>query len=65
VIGLLVCRHWLLDVLAHTPDLALLFDRSPKVGSGLGYSLQGEVHWQQAEVGLLAAGLASYRRGRS
>lgn len=62
VIGLLVVSHWLLDVLAHTPDLPLLFDRSPEVGLGLEYSLQDEVHWQQAEMGLLAAGIAIYRR---
>jgi hypothetical protein len=59
-----VCRHWLLDFLAHARDLPLLFDRSPKVGLGLEYSLQDEVHWQQADVGLLAAGIVIYRRGR-
>ena len=65
VIGLLVVSHWLLDILTHTPDLPLLLDRWPKVGSGLAYSLLVEVHWHQAEVGLLAAGIAIYRRGRS
>ena len=58
VVGLLVLSHWLLDVLAHTPDLPLLFDRSPEVGLGLEYSLQDEVHWQQAEMAREQAGLS-------
>ena len=51
----------------HAADLPLLFDGSPKVGLGLQYSLDGDIHWPQAlaaEIGLLAAGIAIYRRGR-
>jgi hypothetical protein len=67
VIGLLVASHWLLDVLTHAPDLPLAFDRFPKVGLGLEYSLEGKVHWRRAlvaEMGLLAAGIAIDRRSR-
>jgi hypothetical protein len=66
VIGLLVFSHRLLDYLEHASDLPLEFDRSPRVGLGLEYSLEGEAHWTRAlmvEVGVLAAGIAAYRRG--
>jgi hypothetical protein len=65
---LLVASHWLLDLIVHAPDLPLAFDRSPRVGLGLEYSLEGEVHWRRAlvaEVGLLATGIAIDRRSRS
>ena len=68
VIGLLVASHWLLDFLAHAPDLPLAFARSPKISLDLEYSLEGAVRWRRAlaaEVGLLAAGIAISRRGRS
>lgn len=47
VIGLLVASHWLPDLLAHAPVLPLAFDRSPKVGLGLEYSLEGDIHWRR------------------
>jgi hypothetical protein len=56
-----------LDVLSHAPDLPLTFDRSPKVGLGLEYSPEGDIHWRRAlvaKIGLLAAGLAIDRRSR-
>lgn len=62
VIGACVLSHWLLDALAHPPDLPLgLSGGSPKVGLGLWHSLPATA---LVEGALLAGGLALYSRGR-
>jgi hypothetical protein len=38
VMGLAVFSHWALDVIAHTPDMALLDGGLPKIGFGLWHS---------------------------
>ena len=66
VMGLLVFSHWVLDFLAHNPDLPLLFNGSPLVGLSLEWSYTDAgyvIHWAQAliaEFGLLAAGIVIY-----
>ena len=56
IIGLAVFSHWLTDLIAHGPDLALWFG-GPKVGLGLWNSLL----WTQVvEIGLLLIGGALY-----
>jgi hypothetical protein len=61
-----VFSHWVLDFVAHAPDLPLLLDDSPKVGLSLEYSADGELHRLRGlavEFALLAAGLAIDRLG--
>ena len=61
VLGLLVFSHWVLDFIAHAPDLPLFMEGSPKVGLGLEYSGDGSLHWRRGlavELALLAAGIA-------
>ncbi|MEM8615507.1 MAG: hypothetical protein AAGF20_01085 [Pseudomonadota bacterium] len=56
IIALAVFSHWLTDLIAHGPDLALWFG-GPRVGLGLWNSLL----WTQiVELGLLAIGGAIY-----
>lgn len=38
-LGVLVCSHWILDLLTHRPDLPLLFNNETMVGLGLWNSL--------------------------
>ena len=58
IIALAVFSHWLTDLIAHGPDLALWFG-GPKVGFGLWNSLL----WTQiVELGLLAIGGFLYIR---
>ncbi len=57
VIGGLVLSHWVLDWIAHAPDLPLLFDGSPKVGLGLWNSLVGTM---LAELLIFAGAAWSY-----
>ncbi len=64
VLGLVVLSHWVLDWIAHAPDLPVLFNRSRRVGLGLHYSADGTIHWRRAlaaEAGLLGAGYAVNR----
>jgi len=59
VMALAVLSHWFVDLLAHTPDLPLLGDDSPKLGLGL---------WRHftatyvVEVLMLAGGIMLYLR---
>jgi hypothetical protein len=57
VIGLLVFSHWVLDFIAHSPDLPLLFNGSPLVGLGLESSVTVGIIM---EFGMLAGGIAIY-----
>ena len=50
-VGLLVVSHWLLDFIAHAPDMPILF-YSPKFGLGLWNSVVGTL----AVEGLMFAG---------
>ncbi len=57
--------HWVLDWVAHAPDLPVLFNRSRRVGLGLQYSPEGTIHWRRAlaaEAGLLGARFAINRK---
>jgi hypothetical protein len=59
IVALLVVSHWVLDVIAHRPDLPLLLSEGPKVGLGLW-------NWPGAELtvefALFAACFAVYLR---
>jgi hypothetical protein len=55
----LVVSHWLLDWVAHRPDLPLLLSGGEKLGLGLWHSLPATL---AAEALLLAAGVALYHR---
>jgi hypothetical protein len=57
VLSLVVFSHWILDFIAHSHDLPLLFNGSPMVGLGLENSL---VLGIIMELVLLAAGVAIY-----
>jgi hypothetical protein len=43
ILGGLVLSHWVLDVVTHRPDMAVLISGGPKLGLGLWYSLGGTV----------------------
>jgi hypothetical protein len=58
VVALAVLSHWLLDAVAHKPDMPLTFD-GPRVGLGLWSSLPATII---VEGALFAAGLAAYVR---
>ncbi len=58
VIGLLVLSHWLLDALAHQPDLPL-YPGGPLVGGDLWHSVSATL---MVEGGIFLAGLAVYLR---
>jgi membrane-bound metal-dependent hydrolase YbcI (DUF457 family) len=55
--GIAVFSHWLLDFVAHRPDLPLLPGPGPRVGLGLWNSVPWTV---VTEVGMFFAGLAFY-----
>ena len=57
ILGLVVLSHWLLDFIAHSPDLPLLFKGSPLVGLGLESSILIGII---VEFGMLAAGAGIY-----
>ncbi|OFW06295.1 MAG: hypothetical protein A3I61_07495 [Acidobacteria bacterium RIFCSPLOWO2_02_FULL_68_18] len=58
-IGLVVVSHWLLDVLAHRPDLPL-WPGGPRMGFGLWQSIPGTL---LVEGALFAAAVVIYARG--
>ncbi len=66
VIGLVIFSHWVLDFIAHDPDLPLFFGNSPLVGLGLEWTHTANglvVHYAQGllvEVGLLIGGFVIY-----
>jgi membrane-bound metal-dependent hydrolase YbcI (DUF457 family) len=66
VIGLVVFSHWVLDFIAHDPDLPLFFGNSPLVGLGLEWTHTANglvVHYAQGlivEIGLLIGGFVIY-----
>jgi hypothetical protein len=59
VLAACVASHWLLDLIAHRPDLPLAFGEGPRFGFGLWNSVAGTV---VVEVLLFAAGLWFYLR---
>jgi hypothetical protein len=59
IIGLLVFSHWVLDFIAHGPDLPLLFVGSPQVGLGLWNSVWGTM---VVELGIMTLGVLIYIR---
>jgi hypothetical protein len=59
VLGAAVVSHWLLDAIAHRPDLPLYPGGSQLVGLGLWSSLAGTL---AVELSLFGAGLWSYLR---
>ncbi|CAG0936512.1 hypothetical protein TFLX_05389 [Thermoflexales bacterium] len=70
VIGLVVFSHWVLDFIAHDPDLPLFFAGSPLVGLGLEWTHTANglvIHWAQGlivELGLLVGGTVIYLHTR-
>jgi membrane-bound metal-dependent hydrolase YbcI (DUF457 family) len=61
LVAALVASHWLLDAASHRPDVPLWPGSDRVVGLGLWYSRP----WTLAvELGLFAAGVAVYARGR-
>lgn len=58
VVGLLVLSHWVLDVVAHRPDMPLGLE-GPRVGLGLWRSVAGTL---LVEGLLFAAGVLAYTR---
>jgi hypothetical protein len=62
LVGAAVASHWLLDLIAHLPDLPLAGDDSTKVGLGLWRHFGASV---TLELLALAAGVVVYARGRS
>jgi len=56
-LGLVVVSHWVLDWIAHRPDMPLTFWGATRVGLGLWNSLPGTV---AVEMSMLAAGLWLY-----
>jgi membrane-bound metal-dependent hydrolase YbcI (DUF457 family) len=66
VIGLVVFSHWVLDFIAHDPDLPLFFGNSPLVGLGFEWTHTANglvVHLAQGlivEIGLLIGGFVIY-----
>lgn len=59
VVGLLVLSHWLLDALAHRPDLPIVPGSEARVGLGLWYSVPATL---AVELTLFAAGWWLYLR---
>jgi hypothetical protein len=58
IVGLAVLSHWVVDFIAHRPDLPL-WPGGPKVGLGLWNSIPGTI---AVEVAMFIAGLALYLR---
>lgn len=59
VVGLLVVSHWMLDALAHRPDLPIVPGSEARVGMGLWYSVPATL---AVELALFAAGWWLYLR---
>lgn len=59
MVGLLVLSHWLLDALAHRPDLPIVPGSEARVGLGLWYSVPATL---AVELTLFAAGWWLYLR---
>ncbi len=62
VLGAAVLSHWVLDLLAHRPDLPLTFSGEARAGFGLWNSLPFTLI---VELGLFAAGVVFYLRATS
>lgn len=58
IVGALVLSHWVVDFLAHRPDLPL-WPGGPKVGLGLWHSVPATI---AVEVAMFIVGLALYMR---
>ena len=58
IVGAAVLSHWIVDFIAHRPDLPL-WPGGPKVGLGLWHSIPATI---VVEVAMFAAGLALYLR---
>ena len=58
-LGVIVVSHWVLDLIAHRPDLPLTFAGDTRVGLELWQSVPATV---AVELALLAAGSALYAR---
>jgi hypothetical protein len=58
IVGFAVLSHWIVDFVAHRPDLPL-WPGGPKTGLGLWNSIPGTI---AVEVGFFVAGLALYLR---
>ena len=56
IVGAVVLSHWVVDFIAHRPDLSL-WPGGPKVGLGLWDSIPGTI---VVEVALFIAGLAQW-----
>ncbi len=61
LLAALVASHWVLDAVSHRPDMPLLPGSGPLVGLGLWYSRPWTL---VVELGLFAAGIAVYTKGR-
>jgi hypothetical protein len=57
VLGLCVFSHWVLDWIAHAPDMPILHGDAPRYGLGLWNSIPGTL---AVEAGMFAAGCALY-----
>ena len=57
IVGVLVVSHWVLDAIAHRPDLPLIPGGSERIGFGLWDSVTGTL---AVELALFAVGLAMY-----
>jgi hypothetical protein len=62
VLGLLVVSHWVLDAIAHRPDLPLTLDGDARVGLGLWSSVPGTL---AVELAMFGAGVLLYTRATS
>lgn len=60
IIGALVVSHWLLDFIAHRPDMPLVPWGGPKLGLGLWYSKRDTMTTEDV---MLAVGVAWYIHG--
>jgi membrane-bound metal-dependent hydrolase YbcI (DUF457 family) len=58
-LGVLVCSHWILDLITHRPDLPLLFNNETMVGMGLWNSLIATII---VEGSIFAAGIYFYMK---
>lgn len=59
VLAVLVVSHWLLDVIAHRPDMPLTVGGAARVGLGLWHSIPGTL---LAELLIFFGGVALYMR---
>jgi hypothetical protein len=59
VVGALVLSHWVLDLIAHRPDLPLLPGMGPRLGLGLWHSVPATI---AVELLLLGLGLYLYSK---